>query len=141
MNLSFLSARFAKFILIGGFAAIVNFFSRILFSHWLSYPAAISLAFLMGITTAFVMNRRYVFRDATNPLHHQVLWFTAINFAALLQTLAVSLLLADYLLPYFHVSWHAQTLAHAVGISVPIFTSYLGHKHFSFSSRAQSGGV
>src|ERR1700757_277224 len=104
MKLSLLTGRFARFMLVGGLAAIVNFLSRILFSHGLSYPAAITLAFLMGITTAFIMNRRYVFRDATNPLHHQILWFTTINLAALLQTLAVSLLLADYLLPYFGIS-------------------------------------
>jgi len=25
-------------------------------------------------------------------------------------------------------------IAHAVGVAVPVFTSYLGHKHWSFKS-------
>jgi putative flippase GtrA len=30
------------------------------------------------------------------------------------------------------VTAYAPELAHAVGVVVPVFTSYLGHKHFSF---------
>jgi putative flippase GtrA len=75
-----------------------------------------------------------VFTGATNPLHHQLFWFVAVNALALTQTLVVSLLFADYLLPRFGISWHAQTIAHAIGVATPIFTSYVGHKRLSFRS-------
>jgi len=75
---------------------------------------------------------RFVFQSATHGLHHQVFWFVIVNLFALLQTLAVSLLLADFALPYVGVTWHAETIAHAVGIAIPIFTSYLGHKRLTF---------
>lgn len=51
---------------------------------------------------------------------------------AVLQTLAVSMGLALYVLPALGVTRHVAEIAHAVGVIVPVFTSYLGHKHLSF---------
>jgi putative flippase GtrA len=30
------------------------------------------------------------------------------------------------------ITWHARDIAHAVGVAVPVFTSYVGHKRWSF---------
>jgi hypothetical protein len=30
------------------------------------------------------------------------------------------------------VTAYVPEIAHGVGVAVPVFTSYLGHKHFSF---------
>jgi hypothetical protein len=40
--------------------------------------------------------------------------------------------LAYYVLPALHVEQFREAIAHAVGVMIPVFTSYLGHKHFSF---------
>ncbi|HEX7914846.1 GtrA family protein [Rudaea sp.] len=132
------TTQFLRFLAVSGFAAAVNFGSRIVLSHWLPYATAIVFAYLLGLITAFVLNRLFVFADATNRLHHQALWFIAVNAVALLQTLFVSLLLKQLVLPRLGISWHAEEIAHAVGIATPIFTSYLGHKHLSFSARTPS---
>jgi putative flippase GtrA len=132
---SLVGAQFLRFLIVGGIAALVNFGSRIVLSLWLAYAPAIVIAYLFGLTTAFLLNRRFVFTGATNRLHHQMLWFIAVNVVALSQTLLVSLLLADYLLPRLGMTWHAETIAHAVGVVTPVFTSYLGHKHLSFGNR------
>jgi putative flippase GtrA len=50
------------------------------------------------------------------------------------QTWAISLILARHVLPWAGVTSHAETIAHAVGIMVPVVSSYYGHKHFSFKS-------
>ena len=50
----------------------------------------------------------------------------------MLQTWAISVLLADWLLPALGVRQYVHEVAHAVGVAVPVFTSYLGHKHLSF---------
>jgi putative flippase GtrA len=121
-----------RFVLAGGAAATVNFISRMLLSVYLPYAPAIVLAFLIGMATAFLLNRRFVFRWATSSLHHQVFWFVTVNLFALLQTLGVSLLLFDFVLPNLGATWHAETIAHAVGIVIPIFTSYLSHKRVTF---------
>ena len=129
------SNRFLRFLLVGGFAAAVNFGSRIVLSHWLYYAAAIVIAYLAGLFTAFVLNRRFVFTEATNRLHRQMFWFVVVNAFALAQTLIISLLLARHVLPYIGITWHIEEIAHAFGIAVPILSSYGGHKHLSCSRR------
>ena len=126
--------QFFRFLVVGGIAASVNFIARIALSRWLGYTAAIVLAYLCGLVTAFLLNRRYVFRGATNRLPRQMFWFVVVNLVAITQTLVVSLLMLHFVLPWIGVSWHAEELAHVVGIVTPIFTSYVGHKRLSFSS-------
>jgi putative flippase GtrA len=121
-----------RFLLAGATAALVNFATRVLFSIRLDYAVAVVLAYCCGMATAFVLNRRFVFHSSRNPLHQQVIWFAAVNVLALLQTLAVSLLFANIVLPRLGMTWHAREIAHAVGIAVPIVTSYLGHKQWTF---------
>ena len=57
--------------------------------------------------------------------------FTAVNALALLQTLVVSLVLARWLQPWVGEQ-QAQALAHLAGVAVPVFTSFLGHRHATF---------
>jgi putative flippase GtrA len=121
-----------RFLLAGGVAATLNFGSRIVLSLLLPYPVAVTLAYFFGMATAFVLNRRFVFTGSTNPLHHQALWFVTVNLVALVQTVVVSVLLADFILPRAGLTWHADEIAHAVGIVTPILTSYLGHRRFTF---------
>jgi len=121
-----------KFVFAGAVAAAVNFCARIVLSHFVAYSTAIVLAFLLGLVTAFLLNRQFVFRGATNRLHSQILWFVAINLLALAQTLLISLLLARIVLPELGIAWHREEIGHAFGIAVPIFTSYLGHLRLTF---------
>jgi putative flippase GtrA len=58
--------------------------------------------------------------------------FAAVNLAALLQTLVVTLLLARWLLPAAGLRSHVEEIAHIVGVGVPIVTSFFGHKYLSF---------
>ena len=129
-------SQFLRFLVVGGFAAAVNFGSRIVLSHWLPYVTAIVSAYLLGLVTAFVLNRLFVFTGATNRLHLQMFWFVMVNAVALLQTLLVSLLFKYVVLPWLGIGWHAEEIAHAFGVVTPIFTSYFGHKHFSFTRRS-----
>jgi len=131
------SRQFVLFLLAGGLAAAVNFGSRILLSQWLEYVPAIFGAYCLGMITAFTLNKVFVFSDADNRLHHQVLWFIAINLGAAVQTILISLLFARWLLPAMGVDFHNETIAHAIGVAVPVITSYIGHKRFSFASRRE----
>ncbi len=129
---AFRSRQFLVFLLTGGIAAAVNFGSRILYNQWMGFSAAIVLAYITGMVTAFVLARLFVFRDSQRALHHSALYFVLVNGVAVLQTWAISLLLADWLLPALGVRQYVHELAHAAGVVVPVFTSYLGHKHLSF---------
>ena len=55
---------------------------------------------------------------------------------ALITQLVVSVGLARFIFPATGFAWHAETVAHVIGVAVPVFTSYLGHKHFSFAAKA-----
>ena len=121
-----------RFLLAGGVAALVNFITRIELSRWLPLAAAVVFAYGVGMATAFLLNRRFVFRNAATGLGEQIAWFIAINILAVLQTLAVTLLLARVVFPALGVASYAEEIAHAVGIAIPIVTSYLGHKRWTF---------
>ena len=129
-----LSARneFAGFVLAGGLAALANMGSRWVFSHALSYPVAIVAAYLVGMVTAFLLMRSQVFGTSGGSLAREAGAFTVVNLLAVVQTLLVSLFLAYYLLPWIGWTWQRETVAHAVGVAVPIVSSYYGHKHWTF---------
>lgn len=122
----------ALFLLAGGLAALANILSRMALSHVMPYVAAIVVAYCIGMLTAFALNRAFVFTKTTNLLHEQAKWFVIVNLAAVVQTIAISLIFARWLLPVIGVEAHRETIAHIAGVLVPVATSYLGHKHFSF---------
>ena len=126
------TAQFVRFLVAGGLAAAANVLSRIGFSQWVALPVAVVLAYLVGMGVAFVLMRNYVFPPGQARLRRQLVAFALVNLAAVLQTLVVTLLLADIVLPWIGVRGHVDLIAHVVGVCVPIVTSFIGHKRWSF---------
>ena len=133
-----LSARseFAGFVLAGGLAALANLGARWVFSHGLSYPVAIVAAYIVGMVTAFTLMRYQVFGAGGGGVAREAGAFAVVNLLAVVQTLLVSLGLAHYLLPWIGWNWQRETVAHAVGVAVPIVSSYYGHKRWTFGRRS-----
>ena len=129
---AFASRQFLLFLLTGGTAAAINFASRILYNHWLDYSTSIILAYLTGMVTAFVLARLFVFTESRQDWQRSALIFTLVNVAAVAQTWVISMGLAYYVLPSAGITRFAPEIAHAAGVAFPVFTSYLGHKHWSF---------
>ncbi|GEM_PF-412284 len=128
----FFSSAFVKFVIVGGFAATINFGSRIGLSVFLDYAMAIVVAYLIGMLTAFILNRLFVFESQDGRTAHQFFYFTLVNLFAIFQTLVVSLVLARMVLPSLGIEFWVEEIAHFFGICVPVFTSFLGHKYLSF---------
>lgn len=128
----FRSRQFLAFLVTGGTAAAVNIGSRMVYSRWLDFSAAVVLAYLTGMVTAFVLARLFVFRDSQQSLKRSALRFATVNLVAIAQTWVISMGLAYYILPWCGVHRFVHEIAHAVGVVVPVFTSYLGHKRWSF---------
>jgi putative flippase GtrA len=126
-------SRFLKFLLVGGLAAGVNLVARYLLDMRMGYNSAIVLAYLVGMTVAFVLSKHFVFETSGRATRTELMRFVAINLAAVVQVWAVSVGLAEWLLPWFGIDAHRYDIAHAVGVSVPAITSYFGHKYYSFS--------
>ena len=126
------SRQFFVFLLTGGTAALVNFASRIIYNYWMGFSDAVILAYMTGMVTAFILARLFVFRQSRQRLHQSALFFGLVNLVAIAQTWIISMGLAYYILPGVGIDRFVPELAHAAGVVVPVFTSYLGHKYWSF---------
>ncbi len=128
----FLSRQFLIFLATGATAAAVNFGSRIVYNQWLDFSSAVVLAYITGMVTAFILAKIFVFKDSAQAMHRSAIFFILVNLFAVAQTWAISMLLAYYLLPAMGIETFAPEIAHAAGVAVPVFTSYIGHKRWSF---------
>lgn len=128
----FISKEFLAFLITGGFAAAVNFSSRIVYNMWVDFSVAIILAYITGMITAFCLARLFVFKNSQQSIGKSASFFILVNIIAVAQTWGISMALAYYILPAMGVSAYKSEIAHAVGVAVPVFTSYLGHKFWSF---------
>lgn len=127
--------RFAGFVVTGGLAAVANLAARWLLSHTMPYAPAVTLAYLVGMATAYLLARAYVFKPAGHRRAGEVARFAMVNAVSFLVVLGVSVGLADWLLPAIGWRWHAAEVAHLLGVMSPVALSYYAHKHFSFGGR------
>lgn len=128
----FRSRQFIAFLITGGIAAIANFGSRIVYNEWVGFSTAIILAYITGMITAFVLARIFVFTNSRRALHSSAFYFVLVNIVAAAQTWIISIVLAFYVLPSMAVEIYVREIAHAVGVIVPVFTSFIGHKYLTF---------
>ncbi|WP_369930778.1 GtrA family protein [Xanthomonas sp. NCPPB 2632] len=124
--------RLVRFVLAGGTSAVVNFVSRIFFNQWMGFSAAVILAYVVGMITAFVLTRTFVFGRGQQSTARSAMFFFLVNLIAVAQTWAISILMADYALPAMGVTSYVHNIAHAIGVMIPVLTSYIGHKRWSF---------
>ena len=132
MTHHFFSRQFLVFLVTGGIAALVNFFSRILFNLYWSFSTSVILAYLAGMCTAFVLAKFFVFKESAQSIHRSAVIFALVNVVAVAQTWSISMGLDYYILPKLGVTHFAPEIAHAAGVLFPVFTSFLGHKRWSF---------
>jgi len=131
-----LQTEFIQFLVVGGFAALVNFVSRIIINNWVGYRLAVVLAYLVGMLTAFILSKMYVFEKSGRHHLHELRDFTIVNVFAVIQVWLISVGLAEYLFPAIGFHFYAPEVAHLIGLAIPAVTSYFGHKYFSFRKTA-----
>ena len=133
-----LNPELVRFVLSGGAAAAANVVSRILFSQVMPYSPAIILSYGVGMLTAYLLMRRFVFSASGRRTRDEAWRFALVNAVAAAQVWAVSLLLARWLLPALGWSWQAETLAHMAGVGSTVLTSYAMHKAFTFRRKGDA---
>lgn len=124
--------QYGIFLAVSGFAALVNLLARIAIGMALAYEIAVVLAYLIGMTVAFVLTRSFVFAARDGDAKVQYTRFAVVNALALAQVWVVSVGLLYVVFPAIGFTWHAETVAHAIGLAVPAVTSFIGHKYYSF---------
>jgi putative flippase GtrA len=125
---------FIRFVIAGGIAAAINILSRIGLSHIVSYEIAVVLAYLVGMTAAYLLMKIFVFAASGKSVINEYMRFGLVNIVALAQVWIVSVGLMRWAFPIIGMSWHPETSAHIIGVLVPVFTSYIGHKHYTFGT-------
>lgn len=126
------SKQFFAFIITGGIAALVNFCSRLFYNQWVDFSSAIIVAYITGMVSAFILARTFVFTSSSQVLHRSIAYFILVNLVAVIQTWVISMALAQYVFPNLNFQIYPKEIAHFIGITIPVFTSYFGHKYFSF---------
>jgi 4-hydroxybenzoate polyprenyltransferase/putative flippase GtrA len=129
---------FAKFLLVGGIAAAVNWSSRFAFSRVLDFGWAVAAAYLLGMVTAYVLSRLLVFEKSGRTVAVELLRFGLVNLVALVIVEGVTEGLVHGLFPAIRFTWRPEAVAHAIGVASPTVTSYLGHRYFTFGKRAST---
>lgn len=132
-----LPVQFIRYLAAGGIAASLNVASRILYNLWTSYTVAIVLAHFTGMVTTFLLARKYVFPNSehTTAAYRAAAPFLVVQGVALLESWAISIFLAEHVLPQLGI-WHFRhEIAHASGVAAAVFTNYFGNKHWTFRLR------
>ena len=125
--------RFALFVALGGCAAAANWLSRFPLEHFMSFSAAVMVAYMVGMVIAFTLFNRYVFPASPRPLAEQIKFFVLVNIAGVIQVWVVSMALVYHVLPAIGFEGPlAEPIAHGVAIGVPTISSYFGHKFLTF---------
>ena len=133
-----LSWEFIKFLCCNGFAAAVNFGSRIAINRFTNYLSAVIIAYCCGMVTAFILNKLLVFKGSNYNTRRQFAGFVIVNVFAVIQTVLFSMLFQSYIFPKIEFTFYPDEVAHFIGITIPVITSFYGHKYFSFGSEKQA---
>lgn len=126
------TAQFLKFLVTGGLAAAVNLVCRYLLDFLVPFELAVALAYLAGMTVAYLLARAYVFDASGRGQASEFKRFAVVNLFALVVVWVVSVGLARIVFPAIGFTWHADDIAHLIGVLAPVVTSYLGHRHYTF---------
>lgn len=125
--------KFGRFLGVGGLAAATNFGSRFAWSLILPFEAAVICAYATGMVLAFILFRLFVFPGSPLPLAVQARNFLVVNVIGASLTFATAFVLVRGLFPLIGFAWHAEAIGHGMAIVVPVATSWIGHRRFTFA--------
>ena len=132
MNIIRENKQFLLFVLTGGFSAIVNIISRVILSIFFEFQISIFFAYLLGMITAYILAKKYVFINPISSNKKSFLAFIFVNILAILQTFFVSNLFRQFLSNFILSNNINDFISHSIGVGIPIFSSFYGHKYISF---------
>ena len=127
----FMTRQFARFLFVGGTAAFANWLSCLALGVWFSFSLSVVLAYFIGMTTAFFLNRVFVFSKSDRSIAKQARDFILINFLFMPVVLFSSIVM-EKLLRIVGVDVYSQAIAHAFAVAIPAVLSFLLYKFVAF---------
>jgi putative flippase GtrA len=128
----FLNRQFAGFLVVGGFAALLQWVSRFVFGQWMPYQASVVAAFMVGLTAGYILNVVFIFPHSQRSRGAQILLFSVFNLLGLPVVWGVSVVLGVMLLPHVMTRPLAEAVGNGIGILSPVAINFLLHKTFTF---------
>ncbi|MEO5806174.1 GtrA family protein [Devosia sp.] len=122
-----------RFLLLGGFAAAVNWLVRFPLSATMPIGAAVVLAYLIGMSAGFPLYRRFVFPGSSRPVMQQSLIFLAVNAVGALVVLGLTYLFLAGQSGFAYPEFAKEGLAHGFAIGLGAVVNFFGHKSLTFS--------
>lgn len=126
-------SQFLRFLVTGGIAAVVNLGSRYLLNHFMSFEAAVAVAFVFGVTTGYALAKLFVFTKSGRSISSEFWRFVVVNLFALTLVWGISVGFAKVLFPLIGFAWHAEDIAHFIGVLSPTVVSFYFHRSFTFA--------
>ena len=124
--------QFILFIITGGTSAIINILSRIILSNFFRFEIAILISYGIGMITAFLLAKRYVFLNSNKSIKKTFPAFALVNLISVLQTFFVSIFIKNCLIVFFDNLSFIELISHTCGLGILVFTSFYGHKYITF---------
>jgi putative flippase GtrA len=129
-----LTKQFLLFVLSGGTSVVANLAAREVLSMWYAFPVAVGGAYVVGMLVAFGLMRCFVFTEADGSLLGQGLRFSLVNAIGFFQTVVLSVVFNDHLLPLFGLTWRPELVAHGLALGALVLTSFVLHRKVTFKS-------
>lgn len=127
---------FLRFVLAAGASVPVNIVARIVLSLYTPYPVAVLLSHGVGMVTAYILTRLFVFAPSGRSVASELGRFALVNVFSAGLTWCISVGLVYRVFPAVGYHWHAELVAHVIGLGCASLSSFVGHSRFSF----QPGG-
>jgi putative flippase GtrA len=128
----YVSQQFGRFLLVGGVAVVLNWLSRFVLNQFMSYAWAITLAYLVGIIVAFVLNRIYVFPYSERSLETEMFLFFVVNITVFPLVWVAAYVLGEWIFVAWLSRQPALALGHGIAILSPVFLNFALHKFITF---------
>ena len=127
--------RFIRFVVAAGASVPVNIVARIVVSHWVRYEIAVLISHIVGMLTAYLLTKLFVFDESGRSVSSELSRFALVNVMSAALTWCVSVGLVYVVFPYVHFDTQPELIAHIAGLAVASVASFIGHSRFSFARR------
>lgn len=121
-----------QFLMTGLTAALVNLISRYILSLFFSFNAAVILAYVFGMLTAFVLMKFLVFKSYGTSAKKELARFLIVNMLSGILVVLSSNAAIVFISIFSEISDLEYFFAHLFGVGAPIFLSFFLHKNFTF---------
>jgi putative flippase GtrA len=128
---------FIRFVATGSLAALANLAAVWAFQQAVPYAYAVVLGYIVGMIIAFILFQRVMFNTpglklTRTLLTRRIVRFTLVNMVGLALCWLVTMAMFHAILPALHWTWIPDRIANIAGVAVPAFSSYFGHKFYTY---------